>query len=378
MNFRDLFNGVEHWDQVFPNIDNPELRRDFLTQVRKQIKNWHEVYIMLVPHYLQKEPVNELVRGGFTEDVINTFMGIYQSYKEHREPFIWFVKNCEDDPWFQDLPVNKEKILIAMLHLEDITAREIDNRKDVSLNRKLNRQVETYLYRDGTILKYVENGEEESISRIFSLIEDVKDLDPGIIRDVRFAILKKYPSFLFYGDQEIPMASVSRGTFYTLARSLEEKQKALQNLLEVEVPKNSKEIATARDYGDLKENAEYKAAKERQDILNNTAARWKDDLERAQVIRKSDIVASYVSFGTKVELENLKTGKNEQFIIMGPWESNPENSILSHQSPFGIELMNKTQGEELQFIINEREYHYKILSIEVADVDAIKPNPSSI
>ncbi|KGE73697.1 transcription elongation factor GreA [Spirochaeta lutea] len=378
LNFRDLFNAVESWEHVFPNIDNPELRRDFLTQVRKQIKNWNEVYIMLIPHYLQKEPVNELVRGGYKDAVIESFMGIYQNYKDQREPFIWYVKNCAQDEWFQDLPVTREKILIAMIHLEDITAREIDNRKDVSVNRKLNRQVEAYLYRDGTIYDYIENGEEESISRIFSLIEDVKDLDPGVIRDVRFAILKKYPNFQFYGDQETPVASISRGTFYTLARSLEEKQKALQHLLEVEVPKNSKEIAAARDYGDLKENAEYKAAKERQDILNNTAARWKEELERAQVVRKGDISTDSIGFGTKVILENLKTGNLEQFTIMGPWESNPEKSILSHQSPFGMELLNKKAGQELRFVINEREYNYRIDSIELADVDSIQPNPSNV
>src|SRR5690606_39026932 len=109
------------------------------------------------------------------------------------------------------IPLTEEKRLIAMVNLLDITAREIDNRKDVSLNRKLNRQAETFLFKDGAIYSYVERGEEESISRIFSLIEDVKDLDPKIVQTIRLAITKRFPDFKFYGGAEPQITSVSRG-----------------------------------------------------------------------------------------------------------------------------------------------------------------------
>ena len=376
--FKELFEAVENPEHVFTNIDNPEIRRDFLVQVKKQIKDWTTIYLDLIPYYLQKEPVLDLIRAGKEQLVVDKFLELYNYYKDSREAFIWFVRTFAEDEWFRKIPLTEEKRLIAMVNLLDITAREIDNRKDVSLNRKLNRQAETFLFKDGAIYSYVERGEEESISRIFSLIEDVKDLDPKIVQTIRLAITKRFPDFKFYGGAEPQITSVSRGGFFTLSKSYEEKQKALTNLLEVEVPKNSKEIGTARDYGDLKENAEYKAAKERQEILNNTAARWKDELERAQIVRPEEIETSRIGFGVKVVLENLNSGKEESFTIMGPWESNPEKSILSHQSPFANELLNKKEGEELSFTINERDYAFRVKSISAADLSKIDPVPSTV
>jgi transcription elongation factor GreA len=139
----------------------------------------------------------------------------------------------------------------------------------------------------------------------------------------------------------------------------------------VEVPKNSKEIAAAREYGDLKENAEYKAAKERQEILNTTARKWEEELQSVQVIKPEDVKADRISFGTVATLKNLGSGESEIFNIMGPWESNPDKGVLSHLSPFASKLLGKKVGEKLAFTINQRDYEYEILSIEVADFSSI-------
>lgn len=378
--FRDLFEAVENASEVFAKIDNPEIRRDFLLEVKRHVKSWTEVYLELIPYYLQKEPVADLLREGKKAELVEKFLSLFNNYKDQREAFIWFVRTFFDDKWFREIDLSEEKLLISLLHLLDITAREIDNRKDVSLNRKLNKQVETFLFKDGTISRYIEHGDEESISRIFSLIEDVKDLDPRVVITSRQEIVKRFPEFRFYGETTDlqSVSTVSRGGFFTLAKSFEEKQRSLSHLLEVEVPKNSKEIGAAREYGDLKENAEYKAAKERQDMLNTTAARWKDELERAQIVRPEDISPDKVGFGIRVSLKNLLTGEDESFIILGPWESNPEKSILSHQSPFAAELMHKKLGDEFSFTINERDYSYKVKSLSVADLDNIEPVPSTI
>lgn len=375
--FKELFATVANPEEVFPNIENPEIRKDFLVQVKKQIKEWPQVYVSLIPHYLQKEPVAELVKAGHEKEVANSFMQIFQTYKDHRESFVWFVRNFHNEDWFKALSISQEKLLIALLNLQDLTARDIDNRRDVLQNRKINRQLELFLFKEETISEYIKTSDAESISRIFSLIEDVKDLDPKIVQGIRVQITRRFPDLKFYGAETAP-TSVSRGGFFTLAKSFEERQRGLMNLLDVEVPKNSKEIATARDYGDLKENAEYKAAKERQEILNNTAARWKEDLERAQIVPEDEIDTTRAGFGTKVTLYNNITKKEEAFTIMGPWESNPEKQILSHLSPFAGELLNAQVGDKLEFTINERAYDYVVKKIELADLAAIEPLPVTV
>jgi len=63
---------------------------------------------------------------------------------------------------------------------------------------------------------------------------------------------------------------------------------------------------------------------------------------------------------------NNDSGKNETYTILGPWESDPDNSVISYMSPFGNAVLNHREGENLKFIINERDYNYTIKSITAA------------
>jgi transcription elongation factor GreA len=150
------------------------------------------------------------------------------------------------------------------------------------------------------------------------------------------------------------------------AAMYEEKQKQLAHIMEVEVPANSKEIAFALSLGDLRENAEYKAAKEKQEILNSTIAKLKDEIERAQLFDPSSVNTSRTGFGTKVVLKNGISGKQEEYTILGPWESDPDHRIISYLSPFGAAMLNKTVGEGFDFSINDEKASFVVESISPA------------
>jgi transcription elongation GreA/GreB family factor len=76
----------------------------------------------------------------------------------------------------------------------------------------------------------------------------------------------------------------------------------------------------------------------------------------------------HISFGTRVRLENLDDGGSEEYTILGPWESNPAKNIISYRSPLGAELMNHTDGEELQFSVGEKRFRYRVAGIAKAEV----------
>ena len=140
---------------------------------------------------------------------------------------------------------------------------------------------------------------------------------------------------------------VSRGLMVT-SDKYSEKQALLAEILDVEVPTNQKEIAYALSLGDLRENAEYKAAKEKQDELNSKVAKLKNEIERAQIFDKSSISVDKVSFGTIVTLANEISGESESYTILGPWESDPSNNVISYLSPLGKKLLNHKAGEHLE------------------------------
>ncbi|MCF7939092.1 MAG: transcription elongation factor GreA [Spirochaetales bacterium] len=361
--FQDLMKEMDNPEEIFQKIENAELKRRFLVNVQKTVKDWPSVYARLFPHYLSRFVVDELVENGHFDVLKNLYIQIVEKYREYREAFIWLARNTLDDQWFKDIPIPYEKILIAMVHLLDITYREINNRRDVSVNRKLNKQIHNFLFREGRVEEYINNESEDAVSRLYTLIADVRELDPSISIDLKNKILERFPNFKFFEEAEREYETVSRGLLAT-PKSFEAKQKELKHILEVEVPKNSKEIGDAAALGDLRENAEYKAAKERQDILNSTAAKMKDELDRVEIIDPKDVSIDSVGFGNRVVLENLDSGKTETYSILGPWESDPDQHIISYLSPFGNELLDHSKDEEFDFIINERSYHYRVKEIE--------------
>ena len=89
-----------------------------------------------------------------------------------------------------------------------------------------------------------------------------------------------------------------------------------------------------------------------------------DELDRAQVFDPSTITTARVSFGNTVFLYNKESGEEEEYTILGPWESDPDNKIISYMSPFGNALMNAKEGDELNFEINEQNYTYTVKGIK--------------
>ena len=134
--------------------------------------------------------------------------------------------------------------------------------------------------------------------------------------------------------------------------------------MEKKIPANSKEIAIARSYGDLRENHEYKAAKEMQKIL----MRQKEDLEaalnRARGQDFANASTEVVGPGTIVLATNLATNQPETFTILGAWDSDPDKGIISYLSPVGAALLNHKIGEEVEFEFHGAKHRHRIEKIE--------------
>jgi len=151
----------------------------------------------------------------------------------------------------------------------------------------------------------------------------------------------------------------------TTKESLIRMQKELINIKDVEIPDNSKEIGYAMEKGDLKENAEFKSAKERQTYLQNRLNKLMTDIGRATIVKKEDIKGDFITFGTKVSLLDKLTKTTLEYIILGPWESNTEKNIISYQSPLGAKLLDKRAGDEVVFTLNDKDYNYVVKKIDV-------------
>ncbi len=363
-NFAELFEGIEDTSSVYTAIKNSDLRRSYLQNIKLFVPDWVAVYISLFPTVLSDEIINALVKEGVTDRLGELAELCFENYRDYREAVIWLFRNAQDLEWFKALSIPYEKQLITLIHILDLTYREIANHRDTTENRKLNRQVQLILFGKEALLEsFILKNDIDTITRLYTLVDDIKDLDPAIKMHFRNRILEQHKGFKFFGSEE--KIVVSRGLIVT-SKMYEEKKKQLQHIIEVDVPANSKEIGFALSLGDLRENAEYKAAKERQTILNSTATRLQEEVDRAQIFDPTTITVARVSFGTVVKLLNNISGEHETYTILGPWESDPNNFVISYMSPFGNAILNHREGETLKFTINERDYNYSIEAISAA------------
>ncbi|MCE3046764.1 transcription elongation factor GreA [Helicobacter kayseriensis] len=137
----------------------------------------------------------------------------------------------------------------------------------------------------------------------------------------------------------------------------------LKQLKEVERPNIVKEIDIARSYGDLKENAEYHAAKDKQLFIEARIAELGEMLANAQVIDPSTLPHSKVSFGSTVKILNLETDKEVVYTIVGGIESDPAQGLISFGSPIARSLLGKEEGDEVTIRLPSGESDFEILEV---------------
>ncbi|MDR1046384.1 MAG: transcription elongation factor GreA [Treponema sp.] len=367
LNFASLFEKIEDIPELFQNLKDSKLREEFLKQV-KLLPDWEDVYIQLFPYILSNSIIEDLLAGSYENKLVALVSSSFENIRESsavRETAVWFFKNAPDTPWFKKAGLSYEKQLITLIHILDISYRDIENHRDTPDNRKVNKQVYSLLFTDKRLIDFIDQGDRDTIMRIFTFIQDVKDLDPADKIELKKQILLKHPDFKFLGDEEKTV--ITRGLMVTAVK-YEEKNRQLAHIMEVEVPANSKEIGFALSLGDLRENAEYKAAKEKQEILNSTVAKLKDEIDRAQIFDPAAVNTNRVSFGTKVVLRSTKKNGREEYSILGPWESDPENNVISYLSPFGSAMLNKVAGEGFDFSANNETVHYVVEEISAVPI----------
>jgi transcription elongation GreA/GreB family factor len=185
-------------------------------------------------------------------------------------------------------------------------------------------------------------------------IEDVRDITRAVILSPVFEELDKR-SFLatfikLYPDVQAMIVSEKTAEDATLIvswASLQKRKKELEDIVTRKIPENSKEIGIARSYGDLRENHEFKAAKEMQTVLMRRKAELETMLLRAQGTDFKDVETAKVNIGTRVTLK-LEGGGTCSYTILGAWDSDPAAGIISYLTPVAKALLNRTVGETVE------------------------------
>jgi transcription elongation GreA/GreB family factor/transcription elongation factor GreA-like protein len=185
-------------------------------------------------------------------------------------------------------------------------------------------------------------------------LEDMRNIMQKLMRTPVFEELNKrsllgriirvFPEMqaLVSGDSD-----AKQETLVVSWESLEKRKIAFDELVNKTIPENVKEISVARSYGDLRENFEFKAAKEMQRVLGRRRSEMERDLSLARGTDFANSDATRASIGTIVTLRETTGGRLDVYTILGAWDGDPEKGIVSYQSALAQALMGHQPGEQV-------------------------------
>ena len=151
--------------------------------------------------------------------------------------------------------------------------------------------------------------------------------------------------------------------FPMTSEGLKKLKSELEDLRNNQRPEIIKAIAEAREHGDLSENAEYHAAREKQSFIEGRIKELEDVTSRAEVVDLSKINGNIVTFGTKVVIFNDETEEESSYSIVGPYEADISKGLISTASPIARALIGKSEGDVVEVLTPSGNHPYEVISI---------------
>src|SRR5690606_38998115 len=239
--------------------------------------------------------------------------------------------------------------------------------RDQFLEKKTNKLRDYILSDQELIVELIESADIDVIKDLTRALQLSPSFDDMDKRSLLARIVKSFPAVQSLISAEHVKQDV---TLLVTWESLERRKKEYHELVEKTIPANAKDIALARSYGDLRENHEYKAAKETQKVLMRRKAELERDLTRARGPDFSNPRTDVVSPGCEVHVVETGRDHHETFKILGAWDFDHDKGIISYLSPIAQNLLNRRVGEEVEFELDGVRSRYRIEAIQaIADLD---------
>jgi transcription elongation GreA/GreB family factor len=314
-------------------------------------EHWHEALrdtLNSVSAKLCREFAGLLIHQGKMEPLKETVARLISHHTASSELLLWLAKD-RDDSYADILGPEVFRAMLTAMERDQFNERRSNRLRDFILDDQ-DLLVELIGSADLEVIK--------DLTRALQLSPCFDDMDK---RSLLARIVKSYPAIqsLISGDQ-----TKQESHLLVSWDSLERRKNEYHELVEKKIPANSKEIAIARSYGDLRENHEYKAAKEMQKILMRRKAELETQLVRARGTDFANARTDIVSIGTVVHATDLATNQPEQFTILGAWDSDPDKGVVSYLSPMAQSLLNRKIGDEIEFEIHGVRHRHRIQSID--------------
>jgi transcription elongation factor GreA len=318
---------------------------------------WKEIVFNLLKLSSGKfttECVNFLIDHECGPEITSTFQR-WQVEQNLRSPvLLWIVKNRTTRKFSRLLnELIGPRLLTAILFAIDYEALQTASARRMPLADILSEDED--LIRD--LLSTADPETARDLANTLMLNQGFEEL-------IKKSLLARFIK-LFPGIQSLVSSEAdNKGEGLLVSKSSYERKRIEYDLIVTKkIPENSKAIATAREHGDLKENSEYKMAKQDQTLLLAQKGQLEHELGAARVTDFKEVSTDSVGVGSVVDLRDLSAKKSVTYSILGAWDSDPDNNVMSYKTPLGQVLLSKKVGDEVKVKIGSEEHVYKLNAI---------------
>ncbi len=333
-------------ESLIESIEIQAFKKRALVEVKKVLPQWKELFAKL---FISSE--YSLLREYILQELLPADEALFKATLEklitdpakYATAFLWYFQKLIAS---SSLPFSDhagralffESLLILLSALES----DVSNRDGVKKIHSILSQGRYAIVRD--IFQHTTIKEVEEFLLLASKCHSLSSHDIKILHSLAEVA---HPS-LSKGKKKHVAEDTEEGVIWTTQEGLYKLQERIQRIATVETVENAKDIEVARAHGDLRENAEFKAALERRDRLQAELKFLSDQLNQTRIIHKEDISTGSVQVGSAVECKN---SKNESvcYKLLGPWDADPDNHILSFQSKLAQAMKGLKVGESFQF-----------------------------
>ncbi len=325
----DLLGAASEPLRALRDIQDRTLRRKAFDRLREVRSDWPELYVTALGQEADARILKTLFSRAWEErrDAVSDFVDRLLSQPQKQPAaFVWLMETLTQTPYFGER--NPLRALSQLLRAEDLT--------EFAPHRATLRGI----FDDGTTTaELIGRLDEDQAERAAEVI-DRSHLEDYLRERLKTALELKFP--------KLSSGSTAAQALYATRAAIQKRRNDLKALLEEEIPANRQAIEEARALGDLRENFEYKSARQRHEYLAARAQQLENDLKRAQPIDFDLVDGAEVRIGSVLDLRSA-SGAERQLSVLGPWESDPEAGVISYESDAGESLLGKKAGATIDF-----------------------------
>jgi transcription elongation factor GreA-like protein/transcription elongation GreA/GreB family factor len=340
----ELIKRFESIEKVINEIEVLSFKKRALIEARKHRSDWKEIFLDLL-FKVDQAPLRDYILSELSAAKLDTelkqkLQELHTHPSKHADAFMWYFQKlqAQDGIPFSDKQ-GKTRFFEGLLIL-------LSNIENDPQQRDMVKKIHSLLSagRFAIVRQMMQNATMEDVKEFLLLASKCHSLSDHDQKIFHSLAEVAHPS-LTKTRKKQDSASQDNQPIWTTAEGYQKLQQRIQQIATSETVENAKEIEIARSHGDLRENAEFKAALEKRDRLQSELKFLSEQLNRARVFTKEDISTKEVGIGVIVDCKNRK-GEQVSYTLLGPWDADADKNILSFQSKLSQTMKGKKVGDK--------------------------------